>query len=230
MRGLSVNQLRAALAATLLAVASTAQAAVITLDFEGLQDLEAVEEFYNGGAGSSGSTGSNLGASFSSNALAIIDSDAGGTGSIGGEPSPDTILFFLSGGAATLNLAAGFDTGFSFFYSAINSPGSINVYDGLNATGAILATLVLPTTASDGGDPTGLFSPFVATGVSFLGIAKSIDFGGTANQIAFDNITFGSSTPTDPSGPSTVPVPAALPLLAGALGALSFLARRRAKA
>jgi hypothetical protein len=105
----------------------SAGAAVIVLDFEGLQDLETVQEFYNGGTGGNGSgPGTNLGASFSPDALAIIDQDAGGTGNFGGEPSPDTILFFLSN-TAVLNFAAGFDTGFSFFYSAINNPGSIDV-------------------------------------------------------------------------------------------------------
>ena len=209
-----------------------AEASTITLDFEGLQNLEAVQNFYNGGTGGSGSSGSNVGASFSDNALAIIDEDAGGSGNIGGEPSPSTVLFFLTGAAATLNFAAGFDTGFSFFYSAINNPGSISVYDGLNATGNILATLALPLTPFDGApDPTGQFSPFVAAGTSFAGIAKSIDFAGTINQIAFDNITFGSATPGGGNGGmAPIPLPASLPLMIFALGGLGLITRRRGPA
>src|SRR5690242_20191664 len=104
----------AAVVGSLLFLAGQARAAVVVLDFEGLQNLEAVNNFYNGGTGGNGSgPGTNYGIEFSTNSLAIIDADAGGSGNFGHEPSPDTILFFLSGGAATMNVAAGFDTGFS---------------------------------------------------------------------------------------------------------------------
>lgn len=170
--------------------------AVTVLDFEGLQDLEAVQDFYNGGFGGNGSgPGPNYGVTFSGATLAIIDQDAGGSGNFGGEPTPSTVMFFLDANSAIMNYAAGFDTGFSFFYSAVNQGGSVNVWSGLNATGSLLATLSLPTTPSDGGDPNGSFSPFFPVGVGFAGTAQSIDFGGTANQIGFDNITFGSEIP-----------------------------------
>ena len=46
----------------------------IVLDFEGLQNNEKVENFYNGGTGSEGSTkGYNYNVTFSGNTLAIID-------------------------------------------------------------------------------------------------------------------------------------------------------------
>ncbi len=192
--------------------------AITVLDFEGLQDLEAVQDFYNGGTGGAGSSsGTNFGVSFSGNALAIIDADAGGSGNFGSEPSPDTVLFFLDGPAAVLNIDAGFDTGFSFFYSAINNPGFVNVYDDINSGGNLLATINLPLTPFNGApDPTGQFSPFVAAGVSFSGVAKSIDFGGVVNQIGFDNITFGSATPGGGNGGTgEVPTPAMLPGLIG---------------
>ena len=44
--------------------ASAASAVPFVLTFEGLQDFEDVLEFYNGGTGSSGSTGPNFGVSF----------------------------------------------------------------------------------------------------------------------------------------------------------------------
>lgn len=113
-----------------ISLAITAPAAITTLTFEGLGSLEGVGEFYNGGTGSNGSgPGPALGIRFSQNALAIIDSDAGGSGNFGGEPSPSTVLFYTTGEAATLSYPAGFTTGVSFYYSAVNQPGSISIYD-----------------------------------------------------------------------------------------------------
>jgi hypothetical protein len=225
LRKIAVFSGCAVIAATGLTILNVqeAKAAAIVLDFEGLRDLEEVNNFYNGGTGGSGSSGTNYGVQFSQTSLALIDQDAGGSGNIGGEPSPDTVLFFLSGAAATMNVAAGFDTGFSFFYSAPNNPGSINVYDGLNSTGNLLATLNLPLTASGGApDPTGGFSPLVALGIAFSGTARSVDFGGTANQVVFDDITIGSATPGN-----NIPTPALLPGLIG-LGAAAWRKRRNA--
>jgi hypothetical protein len=214
------NIKRLLLAASLvIACTATANATKIVLDFEGVGNIAPVGNFYNGGAGT------NYGINFSSNALGIVDADAGGAGNFGGEPSPSTVLFFLSGPAATMDVAAGFDTGFSFFYSAINNGGFINVYDGLGATGNILASINLPVTPSNGGDPSGDFSPFYAIGVTFDGIAHSVDFGGTVNQIGFDNITLGSEIP----GGQPVPEPSTFILFGAGLGGLAFWRRRSVK-
>ncbi len=197
--------------------------AATVLTFEGLGNQEPVNNFYDGGLGGTGSgPGPSFGVQFSSNSLAIIDQDAGGSGNFGGEPSPDTVLFFLTGAAATMNVPAGFTTGFSFYYSAINQPGVIRVYDGLNATGNVLATLNLPLTPNNGApDPTGTFSPLVPIGVSFSGTARSVDFGGTVDQVAFDDITLGSSTAGGGSPVPTAyaPVPALSPTWLLVLGA-----------
>lgn len=172
-----------------------ANADVIVLDFEGLDDQEAINDFYNGGTSQNGNSGVNYGVAFSPNTLSIIDADAGGTGNFGGEPSADTVMFFLTGESAIMNVAAGFEVGFSFFYSAINNAGSVDVFSGIDGTGDLLASLDIPTTPSDGGDPSGDFSPFFAIGVAFDGIAQSVSFAGVQNQIGFDNITFGSDRP-----------------------------------
>lgn len=184
--------------------------AVTVLTFEGLGNLAPIGNFYNGGGGG------NLGITMSSNSLAIIDADAGGSGNFGGEPSPSTALFFLTGSSAIMNVLDGFDTGFSFFYSAIVNPGSLQVFDGLDGTGNVLASLTLPLTPFNGGpDPTGQFSPFLPIGVAFDGIARSIAFAGVQNQIAFDDVTFGSITPGDDQEPgSGVPLPGSFLLLA----------------
>jgi hypothetical protein len=171
--------------------------APFVLDFEGLANEEAIQGYYNGGTGGNGSgPGTNYGVEFVGNALALIDSDAGGTGNFGGEPSPNTAMFFLEGNAATMNVAAGFENGFSFYYTTPFYVGTIYVYDGLNATGNILASLELPLTPDNGApDPNGNYSPFLPFGVTFSGTAMSVDFAGVADHIAFDNITFGSERP-----------------------------------
>jgi hypothetical protein len=205
----------------LLALASVAQAAVIVLDFEGLGDQEQVLEFYNGGLGGAGSgPGPDYDISFGSASLSIIDADAGGSGNFGNEPTPDTILFFLSG-SAIMNVLNGFDTGFSFFFTSVSFAGSVTVYDDFDATGNVLATLPLvPNGSGCGGDPTGAFNCWTPIGVAFAGIAKSVDFSGVANQIGFDDITLGSATPG-------VPEPASI-LLFG-LGAATVARRLRRK-
>ena len=209
--------LKAAIVATSMLAATSASAAVVTLDFEGIGNFSPVGNFYNGGAGT------NYGIQFSPTTLALVDSDAGGNGNIANEPSSNTVMFFLDASNAILDVAAGFDTGFSFFYSS-STTASVNVYDGLGATGNLLASLVLAAQFSENcsGDPNGAFCNFSPIGVLFGGIAKSIDFGGTANQIAFDNITLGSAAP----GISPVPLPAAAWLFGSALLGFAGFKRR----
>jgi hypothetical protein len=214
------------LALLVAGISSPAFAVPLVLTFEGLQDNESVDQFYNGGTGSLGSgPGTNFGIGFS-NAVSFIDADAGGTGNFGGEPSPSTAITFLGASATTMNVAAGFDTGFSFFYTAIVAPGVIRVWSDLDGTGSLLAELDLPVTPFEGApDPTGVFSPFLPFGVAFDGIAHSVDFSGTANQIGFDNITLGAERPIGPD--QAVPEPGSLLLLSAGLAAAGFLAKRR---
>jgi hypothetical protein len=178
-----------------------------TLTFEGLQNEEAIDTFYDGGAGGFGSTGGpNYGISFGTDALAVIADQDGGNGNFANNPSGDTVAFFLSGAGDVMNDAGGFTTGFSFYYSAINEPGEVDVYSGLNDTGTLLASLDLAVTpeitpAPDGGAE--YFDNWQAAGVNFSGVAESVDFTGTANQIGFDNITINSATAGSGSGTVT---------------------------
>jgi len=198
-----------------LVLASPA-AATTTLTFEGIPDQTPVGAFYGPDY------------VFSPATLAIIDSDAGGGGNFANEPSPNTIMFFLDANNAILNVTNGFTGGFSFFYSS-STAATINVYDALNGTGNILASLNLAAQGFDNctGDPTGSFCNWTPIGVNFAGTAFSINFGGTANQTGYDNITFGSATP----GGGAVPEPGTWAMMLLGFGGVGIaLRRRRARA
>jgi len=207
-------------AAAVFAFSANAQ----VLTFEGIAVGAAqtpIGNFYNGGAGP------NFGIAFFGNALAI-NSRAGGCGGSGNfaqQPSGCGVLFFLTGGSTGMNRAAGFTTGFSLFYSAVSAAGSLQVFSGLNGTGALLASLALPPTGNGSAIPAcggQAFCPFFAAGVGFAGIAQSVVFAGVADQIAFDNVTFGSVTPG-----GVIPEPSTYALMATGLVGLFGAARRR---
>jgi hypothetical protein len=230
-------KLAAAMAALVCAVGASAQAAVVSLNFEGVNanypsGYANILEFYNGGVSSDGTTGTNYGVSFGSNALAICLNSTSvvcsntSRGGVGDPNSQKGGLFFLDGSQTFMNMASGFDTGFSFNYVSLNYSGSVGVYDGLNGTGNLLATLDLsPNAGSCPGYSAG-FCPFSAKGVSFSGVGKSISFAGVANQIVFDDITFGSAVP----GPDTgggVPEPATWAMMIAGFGMAGVALRRR---
>lgn len=226
---------RNAIIASLLAsslFAAPAMADVVSLNFEGISTSTGTQilDYYNGGTASNGTSGTNYGISFGDTAITICLNTASNScsntshGGLGDPASADTGLFFLSGSNAILNDAAGFTTGFSFNYASNNTPGSVQVYDGLDGTGNLLATVVLPVNSPGCGAPyNAAFCPFGPAGVTFAGVAKSISFAGVANQIVFDDVTFGSATPGTPS----VPEPAAWAMMVAGFGAVGGAMRRK---
>lgn len=202
---------------------SGAANASVVLTFEGVGGNASINDFYNGGTDSAGHSGTNYGINFSPASLGLIEAGAGGGGIFANEPSKVTIAYFLTGSAATMNVAAGFDTGFSFFYTAsLNS--FVNVYSGLNGTGTVLATLNLGTNwhNSNCGSQDS-FCHWDPVGVTFAGTAKSVDFGGVANQAGFDNITLGAAVP------GGVPEPATWAMMLLGVGMVGFAMRQRFK-
>jgi hypothetical protein len=200
-----------ALAAASLFVASPAFAST-TLTFEGIPNQTAVGSFYGPDY------------VFSPATLALVDADAGGGGNFANEPSPNTIMFFTDANNAILNVTNGFTTGFSFYYSSATA-ASVNVYDALNGTGNLLATLNLAAQYNTNctGDPTGQYCNWTAIGVNFSGTAYSINFAGTAGYTGFDNITFGSATP----GNGAVPEPGTWGMMLIGFAGIGFALRRR---
>ena len=191
---------------------------VVTLTFEGLRDTEEILNYYNGGYGSEGSgPGPNYGITFGSDSLAVISENAGGTGNISGNPSGSTAAFFLSGSGVVMNVAGGFQNGFAFYFSAPYYAGSVTVYDGLNGSGNVLAQIPLPLTQAFCNGSAQDYSCWQQTGVTFSGTAKSVNFGGSANYIVFDNITLGTSIATAPLV-ITTPSATTTSLPAGAVG------------
>jgi hypothetical protein len=199
------NQLKlAAIVAVLPLALSSVQGSPISLDFSlpslpsgGGNGYEQILNYYNGGTDQYGDTGPNYGISFGSAALALGQYPLAPGSNTGDEPGGGNALFFLnSGSSAIMNVAGGFTTGFSFYYCAY-LPGTINVYSGVNDTGTLLASLTLPAVGVQTtiGEPYFGREGWTPIGVSFSGTAESVDFGGTANEITFADVTFGSATP-----------------------------------
>lgn len=224
--------------AALAFAATTASASVVYLDFEGIASYPngsdvLIQNYYDGGAASNGNVGPALGVRFTSDALLLCLNNVGTTcsntsrGDVGLPGSRNGALYFPFANPA-MNVAAGFDTGFSFTYSAPFATGtSVSIYDGLDGTGMLLATSLLPLTPdgkAGGCDVTyaANYCPFASFSLTFAGVAHSVVFGGLSNSQVFDDLTFGSATPG-----GGVPEPASWAMLVAGFGLVGAAARRR---
>jgi hypothetical protein len=214
--------------------ATPALADVNVINFEGIapypnNNIVFIDQYYNGGTSSAGTSGPNYGVSFSANSLLLCLNSQTVTcsnGSRGGlaPSSAEGALFFVSGTDSVMNVAAGFEQGFSFNYVSTFEAGSVSVFDGLNGTGNLLATIALsPNAGSCPGYSAG-YCPFSSVGVNFAGVARSVSFAGVANYIAFDDITFGSAIV---GGGGAVPEPASWAMMVAGFGLAGHALRRR---
>ena len=207
------STLTAALAAALFS-AGVASAATVTVNFDGPTSFASIDQFYNGGTDTAGVAGPNLGISFGLDALGLQNDAAGPYFSHA--PSPIGVMSVV-GPAALMNVFSngGFSGVVSLFYSS-SDLGTVKIYSGYNGSGSVLGQFNLTNNATTGCVDSAYCNWTLATLNLGNNVARSIDFGGAAFTAAFDNLTV-----------ETVPLPAALPMLAAGLAGLGALSRRK---
>jgi len=84
-------------------------------------------------------------------------------------------------------VADGFEEGLSFYYASSQSI-TIEIYDGPNGTGTLLASKDFPSTPNP-------WTVWELASVTFDGTAISVLFSGGGGETAFDAITLDSMTP-----------------------------------
>jgi hypothetical protein len=205
----------------------------------------AILQAYNGGFSSISTSASNIGVSFAKNAFIrclnstsvtcsnyardgignalsrdagmYINSTVAPVGPVGIANSGKQLPAPLAGSGFTfLDYAAGFKGAVSFVYAS-STPGSVEVYDGLGGTGALLGSVNLAASPG-GGCPAynALYCPFSKAQVQVAaGIGRSVVFSGITDDISFDDVVLG------------VPEPASWALMITGFGLVGGTLRRR---
>ena len=199
------RSLLALLVPTLMAVAAPAARAnsAVLLSFQGLNDLQPVGNYYNGGGGLSVP---NYGVTFSSNFYGLRSVYQGGSGGFLPDPTSTPAIFIngITGTSATgfMNVSAGFSNGLSFFFTSTFTE-TVTIWSGANGTGTVLATMMLaPNNGSCSGFPS--YCNWSSAGLTFSGTAKSVTFSGPANGIGISDITLGQGSTAVPESSSGI--------------------------
>ena len=156
-------------AAASIFAASSASAALVTANFDGVASFSAV-----------GSAYAASGLVFDTEAIAIDGSDA--TLATPFTAHSGTNAMFSPYNPTVLNVADGFVGDVSFWYSSITGSTTVSVFDGLNATGSVLSSFTLASNST-------AYELFSLASQSFSGVGYSISFGGNDGQIAYDDVT-----------------------------------------
>jgi hypothetical protein len=156
-------------AAASIFAASSASAALVTANFDGVASFSAV-----------GSAYAASGLVFDTEAIAVDGSDA--TLATPFTAHSGTNAMFSPFSATVMNVADGFVGDVSFWYSSITGSTTVSVFDGLNATGSVLSTFTLASNST-------AYELFSLASQSFSGVGYSISFGGNDGQIAYDDVT-----------------------------------------
>jgi hypothetical protein len=191
-----------ALAVGMLA-SGIATATPITMDFDGLTPGTSVHNYYDGGCSKGGF-------------LDLQNIDCGGPDygvkwrnahirALGDEPSAPNWAGpgLFSNGTMTMNVADGFGTGLTFYYSTFAKflSGTITIYDGTNGQGSVLTSLDLAGTGIYCSHQIPCWLEF---GLDFIGLAKSVVFAGPGSAaFGLDDVTIGANLTAAP-----VPEPA----------------------
>lgn len=193
------------------------------LTFAGLNDMQQVGNFYNGGGMASTP---NYGVSFSSNFFGLKSTKNGGMGDFNATPT-GTPAIFVNGPTGstvtgTMDVANGFSTGLDFFFAFKAMTGgpqtvTVTIWSGADGTGSVLATITLAPNACANAP---YYCQWSQIGTSFSGTAHSVTFSGTANQFGLADITVGASS-------TAIPEPSTFYLLGTGLVGLSFTRIRR---
>ena len=211
--------------------------ALVVIGFEGINvtypttNYANILSFYDGGTSSQGTSGSNFGATFAANAVAVCLNDPGGNCSNAARGGLSSTSAHGALGISTVNSTyfdypAGFTFAIGFSYAV--APGSfatISAYSGLGGTGALLAAPLILLPGSPGCPAyNATLCPLGPGGLSFSGTTLSIVFTGLPGDVVWDDLTLGAN---DPQSPQPVSEPGSLPMLVAALAMSAATMRRR---